>query len=111
MACGKGGPARILASTYGCRITGVELRAEFADAARSLADEAGLGSLIHVETADASTVQFDLESFDVALCLGASFVWGVIGDAAAALRPVVPVGGFVAMGSEPYRAQGRCLRR
>lgn len=101
VACGKGGPARILASTYGCHITGIELRPDFAAAARTLADEAGLGSLITVETADASAVELDAESFDAALCLGATFVWGTIADAAAALRPLVPIGGFVAIG-EPY---------
>jgi SAM-dependent methyltransferase len=30
VACGKGGPAAILAAAYGCRITGVEIRPEFA---------------------------------------------------------------------------------
>jgi SAM-dependent methyltransferase len=101
VACGKGGPARILASTYGSHITGIEIRPDFADAALSLADEAGLGSLISVETADAAAVELDAESFDAALCLGATFVWGTIADAAAALRPLVPTGGFVAIG-EPY---------
>jgi hypothetical protein len=37
-----------------------------------------------VQTADASAVTFEPESFDAALCLGASFVWGTMGDAAAA---------------------------
>jgi SAM-dependent methyltransferase len=101
VACGKGGPARILASTYGCRIRGIELRPDFADAARSLADEAGLSSLIRVEIADAAAVDLDAESFNAALCLGAAFVWGTIANAAAALRPLVPIGGFVAIG-EPY---------
>jgi SAM-dependent methyltransferase len=101
VACGTGGPARILASTYGCHITGIEIRPDFADTARSLAAAAGLGSLIDVETADASAAEFAAESFDAALCLGAAFIWGTIADAAAALRPLVPAGGFVAI-AEPY---------
>jgi cyclopropane fatty-acyl-phospholipid synthase-like methyltransferase len=31
IACGKGGPALILAETYGCRILGIELRPAFAE--------------------------------------------------------------------------------
>ena len=40
-------------------------------------------------------------TLDAALCLGAAFVWGSIADAAAALRPAVRPGGFVAIG-EPF---------
>ena len=36
LACGKAGPAIVLAKTYGCRISGIELRSEFAEAGRAL---------------------------------------------------------------------------
>ena len=89
IACGKGGPALILAATYGCRVHGVEIRPAFAEAARARAAALGLESLIQVQTADASGLQFEPETWDAALCLGASFVWGTIADAAAALLPLV----------------------
>ena len=101
VACGKGGPARILAAAFGCRLHGIELNAVFADQARELAAAAGLDALIEVETADAAEVQLQPESYDAALCIGAAFVWGTIADAAAALRPVVPDGAYVAIG-EPF---------
>jgi len=101
IACGKAGPALILASTYGCRITGIELRAAFADAARERIAAAGLESLVEVQTADASSLELDPAAWDVALCLGAAFVWGTIADAAAALHPAVRGGGMVAIG-EPF---------
>jgi len=101
VACGKGGPARILAATYGCRVHGIELRPTFAEQAREQAVAAGLNALIEVETADAAEVQLQPDSYDAALCLGAAFVWGTIADAAAALRPVVPDGAYVAIG-EPF---------
>ena len=83
VACGKGGPARILAATYGCRVHGIEIRPTFAEQARELAAAAGLDALVEVETADAATVQLEPESYDAAICLGAAFVWGTIADAAA----------------------------
>ena len=101
VACGKGGPARILAAAYGCRIHGIEIRPGFADEARRLVAAAGLEPLIEVQTADAAEVAFEAGAFDAALCLGASFVWGTIAEAAAALGPAVRPGSFAAIG-EPF---------
>jgi SAM-dependent methyltransferase len=104
IACGKGGPALILAATYRCRVQGVEIRPAFAEAARARAATNGLESLIEVQTADASLLQFEAEAWDAALCIGASFIWGTIADAAASLVPLVRAGGFVAIG-EPFWRQ------
>jgi SAM-dependent methyltransferase len=104
IACGKGGPALILAAAYGCRVHGVEILPAFAEVARARGAANGLESLIEVQTADASEVQFEADSWDAALCIGASFVWGTIADAAAALVPLVREGGFVAIG-EPFWRQ------
>jgi SAM-dependent methyltransferase len=101
IASGKGGPARILARAFGCCVSGVEVRRAFAETARRLAAEEGLDALIDVRTAEASTIELEPDAFDAALCLGASFVWGTIADAAAALRPCLRPGGSVAIG-EPF---------
>jgi SAM-dependent methyltransferase len=101
IACGKGGPALILASTFGCSVTGVELRAAFADDAQTRIADSRLQSLVEVHTADAATFPIERERWDAALCLGATFVWGNIRDAAAVLVPAVKRGGFVAIG-EPF---------
>jgi SAM-dependent methyltransferase len=104
IACGRGGPALILAATFGCRVHGVEIRPAFAEAARARAAALGLDSLIEVQEADASELRFEPEAWDAALCIGASFVWGTIADAAAALVPWVRKGGSVAIG-EPFWRQ------
>jgi SAM-dependent methyltransferase len=101
VACGKCGPASILAATYECRILGIEKNAGFADEARARLAASGLDSLVEVQTADASNVHVEPESFDAALCLGASFVWGTMVEAAPALYEVVRPGGFAAIG-EPF---------
>jgi SAM-dependent methyltransferase len=101
VACGKAGPAIVLAQAFGCRIHGIELRQAFADAGRRRVAEAGLESLIDIEVADASGVE--LGSYDVALCIGAAFVWGHIGDAAQVLAPVAP---RIAIGEPFARAAG-----
>jgi SAM-dependent methyltransferase len=100
-ACGKAGPARILAAEFGCSVTGVELREAFADEGRAAVAVDGLDALVTIETGDAAAFPLEPEAWDAALCLGASFVWGHIGEAAEALVPAVKAGGYVAVG-EPY---------
>jgi SAM-dependent methyltransferase len=101
LACGRGGPALILAGTYGCHITGVELRPAFAEAARERIAAAGLSDRIDVTVGDARAFDAPRAAYDAVLCIGAAFVWGHIGDAAAAIAPAAVDGGFVAIG-EPY---------
>src|SRR6516165_2816085 len=64
---GVGGPARFLAATYGCRVTGVDLSASFVDAARYLTKRTGQSERVSFETAGALDLPFDDGYFDVAL--------------------------------------------
>ncbi|HEY3211805.1 MAG TPA: class I SAM-dependent methyltransferase [Actinomycetota bacterium] len=98
---GRGGPAMILAETFGCHITCVERAEEFDAAARRRAGEAGLDSLIEFVHADAEDFMAEREAYDAALCLGASFIWDGLPGTLAALVPAMRGGGFVAVG-EPY---------
>jgi SAM-dependent methyltransferase len=106
VACGKAGPALVLAREFGCRIRGVDVSAVFIEAARRRIADAGLEKLISVEITDAAAVS-EWPSSDAALCLGAAFVWGHIGDAAAALAQSVGRGGAIAVGEPFWREVGR----
>ncbi|SHG78161.1 class I SAM-dependent methyltransferase [Bradyrhizobium erythrophlei] len=64
---GVGGPARFLAATYGCRVTGVDLSEPFVDAARYLTERTGLTGQVSFQTASALELPFDDGRFDVAL--------------------------------------------
>jgi ubiquinone/menaquinone biosynthesis C-methylase UbiE len=64
---GVGGPARFLAATYGCRVTGVDFSEPFIDAARYLTERAGQSELVSFETASALELPFDDGHFDVVL--------------------------------------------
>ena len=101
VACGKAGPAVLLASTFGCRIIGVERAAEFVEAARRHAAAAGVEGLVEILEGDAAAYAFEPGSFDVAMCLGASFVWHDLDGTLAALEPAVRSGGHVVVG-EPF---------
>ncbi|HZZ60421.1 MAG TPA: class I SAM-dependent methyltransferase [Roseiarcus sp.] len=64
---GVGGPARFLAETYGCRVTGVDLSEPFVDAARYLTERTGQSRLVSFEVANVLELPFDAGAFDVAL--------------------------------------------
>ena len=64
---GVGGPARFLAATRGCQVTGVDLSEPFVDAARYLTERTGQGGQVSFETASALELPFDAGRFDVVL--------------------------------------------
>jgi SAM-dependent methyltransferase len=101
VACGKGGPAVLLARDFGCRIKGVERAAEFAAAARGRVAAAGLQQQVEIVEHDAAELEVEPARYDVAMCLGASFVWDGLAGTLAALTPTVRRGGQVVVG-EPY---------
>lgn len=65
IGCGVGGPARTLASEFGCHVTGVDLTREFVLAARMLSEKVGYNDKTSFEQADALSLPFDNESFDI----------------------------------------------
>ena len=101
VACGKAGPALVLAAEFGCSILGVERSEDFVAAGRARIAKAGLGDRIEIVEGDASAYPLEGEAWDAALCLGASFVYHDLDGTLAALAPAVRSGGFVAVG-EPY---------
>src|SRR5712672_1451996 len=64
---GVGGPARFLAATYGCKVTGIDLSEPFVDAARYLTKRTGQIERVSFETASALELPFDDGHFDVVL--------------------------------------------
>ena len=64
---GVGGPARFLAATYGCRVTGIDLSEPFVDAARYLTERTGQSERVSFETASALELPFGDGHFDVVL--------------------------------------------
>jgi ubiquinone/menaquinone biosynthesis C-methylase UbiE len=64
---GVGGPARFLAATYGCRVTGVDVSEPFVDAARYLTERTGQNGQVSFQTASALELPFDDGRFHVVL--------------------------------------------
>lgn len=64
LGCGIGGPARYLAATFGCNVTGVDLSPGFIDAATYLTARCGLSGRVTFHVGDALHLPFDDAAFD-----------------------------------------------
>src|SRR5690242_11017510 len=64
---GIGGPARALAVSCGCRVTGVDLSEPFVDAARYLTERTGQSGQVSFHAGSALALPFDDGHFDAVL--------------------------------------------
>lgn len=66
---GLGGPARTLAETFGCKVTGIDLTAAFCEAATAMSAWVGLADKVTFTQGDATDLPFENESFDAAMTI------------------------------------------
>jgi ubiquinone/menaquinone biosynthesis C-methylase UbiE len=97
IGCGIAGPARWIASKYGCRVTGVDLTPEFCVAARELNTATGLADRVRILHGSALSLPIPENSFHHAYSHAAltniSDKLGVFREALRVLRP----GGLLAL--------------
>lgn len=72
VGCGIGGATRYIASSVGCRVTGIDLTPEYIDAARELTRRTGLSDRIGYEVGSALQMPFAPASFDAAITIHAA---------------------------------------
>jgi SAM-dependent methyltransferase len=72
VGCGVGGPARYLAETYRCRVTGVDLTAEYVEVATMLSARTGMDRVTEFRQANALDLPFADGTFDMAWCQNVS---------------------------------------
>jgi SAM-dependent methyltransferase len=64
LGCGIGGPARYVAATFGCKVTGVDLSPDFIDAATYLTARCGLSDRVTFQSGYALNLSFEDAVFD-----------------------------------------------
>jgi ubiquinone/menaquinone biosynthesis C-methylase UbiE len=62
---GMGGPARMLAGEFGCRVTALDLTEDFTRAGQTLTERVGLSHLLSFRTGNALDMPFEDNSFDL----------------------------------------------
>jgi len=105
---GVGGPARALAATHGCRVTGVDLSEPFVDAARYLTERTGQSRQVSFQAGSALELPFDDGRFDAVLLQHVAMNIGDRVTLYREVRRVLKVGGkfatydVVLKGGEPH---------
>lgn len=92
---GIGGPARTMAHRFGCRVTGIDLTAEFCEVARHLTRLTGLDSRVDFELGDALAMPFTDATFDGAYSMNVSMNIADKAALYAEIRRVVKPGGWL----------------
>lgn len=64
IGCGIGGPSRFFAETQNCRVTGIDLTADYVRAAAALAERVGLAGRVSYRQASALALPFEAGTFD-----------------------------------------------
>ena len=72
VGCGIGGPSRFLAKEFGCRVTGLDLTAEFVEIAKMLARRTALADRVGYRQGDALDLPFADASFELVWCQNAA---------------------------------------
>lgn len=102
VGCGAGATASYLASTYGCRVVGVDVMEEMVELSRARAKREGVAERTTFRVADARRLPFEDASFEIVLCESvATFVVEkaqVVGE----LARVVREGGCVGINEEVW---------
>jgi sarcosine/dimethylglycine N-methyltransferase len=91
IGCGIGGPARWIAHTFGCRVTGIDLTPEFCAAARELNDITGTSDRVTILEGSALALPLPDVTFDRAysqnVLMNIKDKAGVYGEAFRVLKP------------------------
>jgi SAM-dependent methyltransferase len=97
VGCGVGGPARTLAAEFGCRVTGLDLTAEFCRAAALLNRLVGLQDRVAFVQGDAGALPFADGTFDAAWSQNAIMNVAAKGQMLGEVRRVLRPGGTFAL--------------
>jgi SAM-dependent methyltransferase len=104
IACGKAELLLRLVDRYRCSAVGVDLSPYFIQEARERATERAPNAKIDFQEIDGANYDGSPESFDLVICLGASWIWqGHVGTLKALARWTKP-GGEILVG-EPFWSQ------
>jgi len=105
---GIGGPARYVATRFGCDVTGLDLTPEFCDVARHLTRLAALDDRVRFEAGDALSMPFADGRFDGAYSINVAMNIADKGGFYREIRRVLAAGGWLVL-AEIAAGDGRPL--
>lgn len=94
-------PLALWAAEFGVHGVGIEIRPKACERARTKLQQRGLDKQIEIVCMAGADYRFESQGYDVATCIGASFIWGGFQPALQQLRKAIRPAGAVIIG-EPY---------
>jgi SAM-dependent methyltransferase len=99
--CGFGEVLVLWAEAFGIGGIGIDIREHACERAKKKIEERGLSERIEIVCCNGADYSFEKEAFDVAACIGASFIWGGFKQAIQGMKDAVPPDRKLVIG-EPY---------
>ena len=99
--CGYGEPLVLWAEKFGITAVGIEFRPRAAAKARLKMIERGLAKQIEIIEGKGADYHLGDHTFDIASCMGASFIWDGYPNAVRAMKEAIKPNGKILIG-EPY---------
>src|SRR4030042_1066442 len=96
--CGFAEPLILWAKKYGISGVGIDIRPKTCDRAELKVARNELSHRIEIVCIDAAKYAFTPHSFDLASCIGATFIWGTFGDAVRAMKEAIKPRGKLVIG-------------
>jgi cyclopropane fatty-acyl-phospholipid synthase-like methyltransferase len=104
VACGKAELLLRIVARHEASGVGVDISPYEVEAATHRVASRGFDSRVSIVEADGAEYEAAPGSFDMAMCIGATWVWGGYAGTIEALREIVVPGGLIAIG-EPFRTK------
>lgn len=101
--CGYGEMLRLWGESYGVNGVGIDVRAAACERARHKFARIGWQDRFEIVQARGEEYVFTPASFDVAACIGATFIWGDFRGTIRGMRDAIRPGGSLAIGEVYWR--------
>jgi SAM-dependent methyltransferase len=96
--CGYAEPLILWAERFGISGVGLDIRPHACARAEKMIAQKGLTGQLEIVCGDAADYKFTKHNFAIATCIGATFIWGTLGDAIHAMKEAVVPGGKLIIG-------------
>lgn len=103
--CGYGEVLALWAERFGISGIGIDIREHACDRAQNKMHKRGMAERIEIVCANAAEYPFEKHGFDVALCIGASFIWDGYRPTIRTMKKAIHATGKLVVG-EPYWLKG-----
>lgn len=103
--CGFGETMVMWHKEFGVTGVGIDIREYACERAEARLKEVGLADRFEIVCINGAEYEFEKGRYDVAACLGSTFVWGVFRDAIRAMKPAVRPGGKLVIGEVYWKTE------